>query len=123
MLRVKCQRHSWRLDRAKQEWRIDNEGKELLDEVSEDKLLEMSAIPTDIPLPLPNQEKLARTVIDKADVFDEQERERRKQYEKAYCRKQFLRATLIIGVIVCAFIALYWVAYSTMFCWITTIIG
>lgn len=56
---------------------------ELLDEVSEDKLLEMSAIPTDIPLPLPNQEKLARTVIDKADVFDEQERERRKQYEKA----------------------------------------
>ena len=44
---------------------------ELLDEVSEDKLLEMSAIPTDIPLPLPNQEKLARTVIDKADVFDE----------------------------------------------------
>ncbi len=29
---------------------------ELLDEVSEDKLLEMSAIPTDIPLPLPNQE-------------------------------------------------------------------
>ena len=66
---------------------------ELLDEVSEDKLLEMSAIPTDIPLPLPNQEKLARTVIDKADVFDEQERERRKQYEKAYCRKQFLRAT------------------------------
>ncbi len=47
---------------------------ELLDEVSEDKLLEMSAIPTDIPLPLPNQEKLARTVIDKADVFDEQER-------------------------------------------------
>lgn len=80
---------------------------ELLDEVSEDKLLEMSAIPTDIPLPLPNQEKLARTVIDKADVFDEQERERRKQYEKAYCRKQFLRATLIIGVIVCAFIALY----------------
>ena len=91
---------------------------ELLDEVSEDKLLEMSAIPTDIPLPLPNQEKLARTVIDKADVFDEQERERRKQYEKAYCRKQFLRATLIVGVIVCAFIALY----STMFCWITTII-
>ena len=80
---------------------------ELLDEVSEDKLLEMSAIPTDIPLPLPNQEKLARTVIDKADVFDEQERERRKQYEKAYCRKQFLRATLIVGVIVCAFIALY----------------
>ena len=70
---------------------------ELLDEVSEDKLLEM----------LPNQEKLARTVIDKADVFDEQERERRKQYEKAYCRKQFLRATLIVGVIVCAFIALY----------------
>lgn len=44
-----------------------------------DKLLEMSAIPTDIPLPLPNQGKLARTVIDKADVFDEQERERRKQ--------------------------------------------
>lgn len=42
---------------------------ELLDEVSEDKLLEMSAIPTDIPLPLPNQEKLARTVIDKADVL------------------------------------------------------
>ena len=80
---------------------------ELLDEVSEDKLLEMSAIPTDIPLPLPNQEKLARTVIDKADVFDEQERERRKQYEKAYCRKQFLRATLIVGVIVCTFIALY----------------
>lgn len=80
---------------------------ELLDEVSEDKLLEMSAIPTDIPLPLPNQEKLARTVIDKADIFDEQERERRKQYEKAYCRKQFLRATLIVGVIVCAFIALY----------------
>ena len=80
---------------------------ELLDEVSEDKLLEMSAIPTDIPLPLPNQEKLARTVIDKADVFDEQERERRKQYEKAYCRKQFLRAALIVGVIVCAFIALY----------------
>ena len=70
-------------------------------------MLEMSAIPTDIPLPLPNQEKLARTVIDKADVFDEQERERRKQYEKAYCRKQFLRATLIVGVIVCAFIALY----------------
>ena len=31
---------------------------ELLDEVSEDKLLEMSAIPTDIPLPLPNQETL-----------------------------------------------------------------
>ena len=80
---------------------------ELLDEVSEDKLLEMSAIATDIPLPLPNQEKLARTVIDKADVFDEQERERRKQYEKAYCRKQFLRATLIVGVIVCTFIALY----------------
>ena len=93
---------------------------ELLDEVSEDKLLEMSAIPTDIPLPLPNQEKLARTVIDKADVFDEQERERRKQYEKAYCRKQFLRATLLS----CAhLLRCIWVAYSTMFCWITTIIG
>ena len=46
---------------------------ELLDEVSEDKLLEMSAIPTDIPLPLPNQEKLARTVIKQMFLMSKRE--------------------------------------------------
>lgn len=97
---------------------------ELLDEVSEDKLLEMSAIPTDIPLPLPNQEKLARTVIDKADVFDEQERERRKQYEKALLPQTVLAGNTDSSALSCAhLLRCIWVAYSTMFCWITTIIG
>ncbi|MCH5268314.1 MAG: hypothetical protein J1E62_08230 [Lachnospiraceae bacterium] len=72
---------------------------ELLDQVDEEKLLEMSAIHSDIPLPVPNQEKLAQSVIDKADLADEKELERRRAFEKAYRRKQFIRGCIGVGCV------------------------
>lgn len=72
---------------------------ELLDHVDEEKLLEMSAIHSDVPMPVPNQEKLAQSVIDKADLADEEEMARRKAFEKAYRRKQFIRGCIAVGCV------------------------
>lgn len=79
---------------------------ELLDHVDEEKLLEMSAIHSDIPMPVPNQEKLAQSVIDKADLADEKEMERRRAFEKAYRRKKLIRGSIVVGCVAVVFTVL-----------------
>ncbi len=79
----------------------------LLDGVEEEKLLEMSAIHRDIPMPVPNQEKLARSVIDKAKVLDEEETERRRQFTRAYRRKQLVHTAIAVAIVCCVLVGLY----------------
>lgn len=79
----------------------------LLDGVEEEKLLEMSAIHRDIPMPIPNQEKLARSVIDKAKVLDEEETERRREFTRAYRRKQLIHTVIAICIVCCVLVGLY----------------
>lgn len=76
---------------------------ELLDRVDEEKLLEISAIHSDVPLPVPNQEKLAQSVIDRADLADEEELARRRAFAKAYRRKKILHGCIAA----CAVLAIF----------------
>lgn len=79
---------------------------DLLDRVDEEKLLEISAIHSDVPMPVPNQEKLAQSVIDKADLADEEELERRRAFAKAYRRKKLLHGCAAAGVVAAVFAVL-----------------
>ena len=79
---------------------------ELLDRVDEEKLLEISAIHSDIPLPVPNQEKLAQSVIDKADLADEEELARRKAFARAYRRKKIMHGCVAACAVLVVFTVL-----------------
>lgn len=78
----------------------------LLDRVDEEKLLEISAIHSDIPLPVPNQEKLAQSVIDKADLADEEELARRRAFAKTYRRKKIIHGCVALCAVLVVFTVL-----------------
>lgn len=71
----------------------------LLDQTDEQDLLQISAIHSDVTMPLPNQERLAWSVIDKADLADEEEMERRRAFQKMLRKKRMIRITAILGAI------------------------
>lgn len=89
------------LDRDEEMWIGD-----MLDRVDEEKLLEISAIHSDIPLPVPNQEKLAQSVIDKADLADGEELARRRAFAKAYRRKKMLHGSMAACAVLVVFAVL-----------------
>lgn len=71
---------------------------ELLDQADEQDLLRISAIHSSVSLPLPNQERLAWSVIDRADLADEEELERRKKFNQMLRRKKIIRAVVGCGI-------------------------
>lgn len=72
---------------------------ELLDQADEQDLLRISAIHSSVSLPLPNQERLAWSVIDRADLADEEELERRKKFNQMLRRKKIIRAVAGCGIV------------------------
>lgn len=72
---------------------------ELLDRADGQELLQISAIHSNVSMPLPNQEKLAWSVIDKADLVDEEEMERRKKFKRDLRRRKMIHAVIACGVL------------------------
>lgn len=72
---------------------------ELLDQTDEKDLLQISAIHSSVSMPLPNQERLAWDVIDRADLADEEEMERRRAFNQMLRRKKIIRGLIGCGVI------------------------
>ena len=72
---------------------------ELLDQTDEQDLLQISAIHSSVSMPLPNQERLAWDVIDRADLADEEEMERRKAFNQMLRRKKIIRGLIGFGIV------------------------
>lgn len=72
---------------------------ELLDQADEQDLLRISAIHSTVSLPLPNRERLAWSVIDRAELADEEELERRKKFNQMLRRKKIIRAVAGFGFV------------------------
>lgn len=80
----------------------------LLDQTDEKDLLQISAIHSSVTMPLPNQERLAWSVIDKADLADEEEMERRRAFQKMLRRKKMIRITVVCSAIIILLLVLAW---------------
>lgn len=72
---------------------------ELLDQTDEQDLLQISAIHSAVSMPLPNQERLAWDVIDRADLADEEEMERRRAFNRMLRRKKIVRGLIGCGIV------------------------
>ncbi len=72
---------------------------ELLDQADAQDLLQISAIHSNVSMPLPNQEKLAWSVIDKADLVDAEELERRKAFRQKMRRRKIIHVSIGFGVV------------------------
>lgn len=72
---------------------------ELLDQTDEKDLLQISAIHSSVSMPLPNQERLAWNVIDRADLADEEEMERRRAFNQMLRRKKIIRGLVGCGIV------------------------
>lgn len=72
---------------------------DLLDQADEQDLLRISAIHSTVSLPLPNQERLAWSVIDRAELADEEELERRKKFNQMLRRKKIIRVMAGCGIV------------------------
>ncbi|MDE6851934.1 MAG: hypothetical protein K2J67_05535 [Lachnospiraceae bacterium] len=72
---------------------------ELLDQTDEQDLLQISAIHSAVSMPLPNQERLAWDVIDRADLADEEEMERRRVFNRMLRRKKIMRGLIGSGIV------------------------
>lgn len=72
---------------------------ELLDQADEKDLLQISAIHSSVSMPLPNQERLAWDVIDRADLADEEEMERRRAFNQMLRRKKIIRGLIGCGIV------------------------
>lgn len=72
---------------------------ELLDQTDEKDLLQISAIHSSVSMPLPNQERLAWDVIDRANLADEEEMERRRAFNQMLRRKKIIRGLIGCGII------------------------
>lgn len=72
---------------------------ELLDQTDEQDLLQISAIHSSVSMPLPNQERLAWDVIDRADLADEEELERRRAFNQMLRRKKIIRGFVGCGIV------------------------
>lgn len=77
---------------------------DLLDQADEQDLLRISAIHSTVSLPLPNQERLAWSVIDRAELADEEELERRKKFNQMLRWKKIIR--VMAGCVIVAVILL-----------------
>lgn len=71
----------------------------LLDQADTQDLLQISAIHSNVSMPLPNQEKLAWSVIDKADLADEEELERRRAFRQKMRRRKIMQVSIGCGVV------------------------
>lgn len=72
---------------------------ELLDQTDEQDLLQISAIHSSVSMPLPNQERLAWDVIDRADLADEEEMERRRVFNQMLRRKKIIKGLIGCGIV------------------------
>lgn len=79
---------------------------ELLDGVDEKDLIQISAVRSGVSLPLPNQERLAWSVIDRADLADEEEWERRRKFNQMLRRKKWIHALCICGIVAVVLVVL-----------------
>lgn len=80
----------------------------LLDQAEEEELMKISAIHSEVSMPLPNREKLAWSVIDKADLADEEELKRREEFRRALRRKKMIRIAIGCSVVVVLLLVLAW---------------
>ncbi len=81
---------------------------QLLDQADEQELVKISAIHSDVSMPLPNREKLAWSVIDKADLADEEELERREKFQKMLRRRKRIRVAGICSAAAILLLVLAW---------------
>lgn len=65
-----------------------------------------SNLKADVPLSLLNQEKLARAVIDQADLMDASEKERRKNFDRLLRKKRIIRAVVACGIVAALVVAM-----------------
>lgn len=65
-----------------------------------------SNLKADVPLSLLNQEKLARAVIDQADLADVSEKERRKQFDRLLRKKRMIKAVVACGIVAALVVAM-----------------
>lgn len=80
---------------------------QMLDSLEEDELLKISSLHEDEVLPLPNYEKLAWSVIDKAELADEEELKRRKEYKRRERKKKIIISSLTATGICALLVVLY----------------
>lgn len=73
---------------------------EVLDHADQEDLLRISGIHSRAVMPLPNREKLAWSVIDKANLADEEEMERRRKFQKELRKKKILHGLTGSGIVV-----------------------
>lgn len=72
----------------------------LLDQVEEEELMKISAIHSEVTMPLPNRERLAWSVIDKAELADEEELKRREEFQRELRRKKMMHLAIGCGIVV-----------------------
>lgn len=80
----------------------------LLDQAEEEELMKISAIHSEVSMPLPNREKLAWSVIDKADLADEEELKRRREFQRMLRRKKMARIAIGCSAVVVLLLVLAW---------------